>query len=124
VEQLDKPKETQLISESAGLFKAETYVHYEKINSNTMILFSNTPCMYVFISVAKGMVSAAIAARPPFSVTFGLEGWLLGILSTGMSPVHGLVDALCQILFMGLFRFISLFFLMDFRRVVSKARKG
>ncbi len=71
-------------------------------------------------SVAKGMVNAALASRPPFFVTFGIEGWLLGNLTGGMSPVHRLVDAVIQILFMGFFRFLSLFFLMDFRRIVNK----
>jgi len=70
--------------------------------------------------VAKGMVSAAIAARPPFFVSFGVEGWLLATLSSGMSPAHRFVDAVAQILFMGFFRFLSLFFLMDFRRIVAK----
>jgi len=71
-------------------------------------------------SVARGMVNAALASNPPFFVTFGIEGWLLGNLSGGMSPVHRLFDAIVQILFMGFFRFLSLFFLMDFRRIVTK----
>ena len=69
------------------------------------------------------MVSSALSRQPPFVVYFGLEGWMLSTLTAGMSPVQTNVNALCQILLMGLLRFVSLFYLMDFRRIVQKVKK-
>mmetsp|Transcript_23939 Transcript_23939/g.30143 ORF Transcript_23939/g.30143 Transcript_23939/m.30143 type:complete len:375 (+) Transcript_23939:92-1216(+) len=94
LEQIDKPEETKLISETSGLFQPD--------------------------SVAKTMVSSALKRRPPFFVYFGLEGWMLATLTAGMSPVHTSLNALCQIFLMSLLRFVGLFYLMDFRRIVSK----
>lgn len=45
---------------------------------------------------------------------------MLASLSAGMSPVHSIIDALCQVFLMGLLRFIGLFYLMDFRRIIFK----
>ena len=92
-----KPKETFLISDSAGVFQPDI--------------------------VAKTMIDAAISANPPFNVYFGLEGWMLSTLSAGMSPVHGLVDGLCQVFLMSLLRFVSLFYLWDFTRIIAKCGK-
>jgi hypothetical protein len=48
---------------------------------------------------------------------------MLSSLTAGMSPAHNLVDALCQIFLGGLFRFISLFYLLDFRNIVHRVGK-
>jgi len=93
-ERIGIPEETELIAATAGLFKAE--------------------------DVAKQMVSSVLQHRPAFSIYFGLEGWMLSTLSAGMNPAHSVLDALCQILLMGLFRFVSFFYLMDFRRIIYK----
>lgn len=92
-----KPEETHLISESAGLFQPD--------------------------EVAKKMVLHSIDSRPAFAVYFGLEGWMLATLTAGMSPVHTFLDAICQIFLMGILRLISLFYLKDFRRMISKVAK-
>ena len=96
-ENKDKPEETRLISETSGLFSAE--------------------------QVASKMVTSALQKRPPFNVYFGLEGWMLANLTAGMSPVHSILDAIVQIFFKGLLRFISLFYLFDFRNIVHKVGK-
>ena len=94
LEQVGKSRETQLISESAGLFRAE--------------------------DVARSMVAAALSPRPSFQVYFGLEGWMLSTLTSGMGPVYGMIDALSQVVLMGLLRLVSLFYLADFRRIVKR----
>ena len=66
------------------------------------------------------MVSCAIQPNPPFHVYFGLEGWMVSTLTAGMGPVRTMVDALCQITLMGILRLVSLFYLMDFRRIIRK----
>ena len=48
---------------------------------------------------------------------------MLSSLAAGMSPVHTMLDVLCQIFLNGIFRFVSLFYLMDFRRIVAKVQK-
>jgi 3-dehydrosphinganine reductase len=97
IEQIDKPEQTRLISETSGLFQPE--------------------------SVAKSIVSSALKRRPPFMIYFGLEGWMLSTISAGMSPVHTNINAMCQIFGMGLLRFVSLFYLMDFRRLLEKVAR-
>jgi len=94
LEQVGKPLETHLISETMGLFDAK--------------------------DVSKRMLSAALALHPPFSVYFGLEGWMLATLTAGMSPVHTIIDAICQVYLMGLLRLVSLFYLFDFSRIIQK----
>lgn len=94
LEQIGKPEETKLISDTSDLYQPE--------------------------SIAKTMVSSALKRRPPFFVYFGLEGWMLSVVTAGMAPVHTNINAMCQIFLMGLLRFVSLFYLMDFRRIISK----
>ena len=96
-EQIGKPRETHLISEAAGLYQPS--------------------------DVARIMVDSALRPNPPFSVYFGLEGWMLSTLTAGMGPPHGVLDVVCQIFLMGLLRFVSLFYLWDFRRIVKRCRR-
>lgn len=95
LEQLDKPLETKLISETPGLFKPD--------------------------NIAKTIVKKMLSDRPPFQVYFGLDGWMLATLTAGMGHAHTLTETLCEVFLMGFFRFISLFYLMDFRRIIFKA---
>ena len=46
---------------------------------------------------------------------------MLSSLTAGMSPAQNIVDSLCQIFLKGLLRFVSLFYLMDFRNTLHKA---
>ena len=41
------------------------------------------------------------------------------MLTSGMNPVTCVLDVICQVALMGLFRFISLFYLMDFGRITQ-----
>jgi 3-dehydrosphinganine reductase len=93
-EQIDKPEETRLISETSGLFQPD--------------------------SIAKTMIKKVLSDRPPFQVYFGLDGWMLATLTAGMGHAHTITETLCEVFLMGLFRFISLFYLMDFRRIIRK----
>ena len=62
----------------------------------------------------------AFATHPKFYVYFTFEGWMLSALTTGMSPVSTLGDAVTQVALMGFFRFVSLFYLNDFWRTLQK----
>jgi len=93
-DRMGMPEPTRVMCEAGGLFKAE--------------------------DVAKKMVSSATQRRPTFNVYFGIDGWMLSTLTAGMSPCHSIIDGLYQIFLMGLLRLISLFYLMDFRRIVYK----
>lgn len=66
------------------------------------------------------MVRSAFARNPKFQVYFTFEGWMLSNLTAGMSPVSDLGDALSQVVLSGLFRFISLFYLNDFWRIIRQ----
>lgn len=61
--------------------------------------------------------------NPPFSVYFGLEGWMLTTLTAGMSPVSSLLEAVTQVTLMGVFRFVSLFYLNDFWNIVKRCAR-
>ena len=87
-----KPKETRLISEEGGLAKPE--------------------------DVANAMVKAATAPNPSFLVYFSFEGWMLSALTAGMGPVSALPDAVTQVALGGLFRYVSLFYLNDWWRII------
>ena len=69
------------------------------------------------------MVAKCLVPNPPYCVYFGLEGWMLSTLSAGMSPVHSLLDAVSQVLLMGILRLVSLFYLWDFTRIIAKCGK-
>ena len=65
------------------------------------------------------MVDKALSSNPPFDIYFGIDGWMLSTLTSGMNPVTSLVDAIYQVSLMGTLRFISLFYLMDFGRITQ-----
>ena len=49
---------------------------------------------------------------------------MLTALTSGMSPVSNLFDAFSQVAFMSLFRFISLFYLNDFWRIIASFQQN
>ncbi|XP_042859597.1 3-ketodihydrosphingosine reductase-like [Penaeus japonicus] len=85
-----KPVETKLISESAGLFKAD--------------------------EVAHKLVEDAL--RGSFCSTTGFEGFMLTTLCAGMGPITDAASFLAQVFLTGLFRSISAFYLWSFDRIV------
>ncbi|KAL3917272.1 MAG: hypothetical protein SGILL_004794 [Bacillariaceae sp.] len=91
-EQEMMPEITKILNENAGLEKPE--------------------------DTAKIMVKSAFAKHPKFQVYFTFEGWMLSNLTAGMAPVSGIGDAISQVALSGLFRFISLFYLNDFWRII------
>ncbi|KAK2151858.1 hypothetical protein LSH36_348g01013 [Paralvinella palmiformis] len=90
-----KPKETQLISETSGLFKPQ--------------------------QVAHQIIADAQFGR--FISSIGLEGYMLSNLTCGMSPVCCVGDAIQQVLTMSIFRLVSFFYLWGFDRVVRKCKE-
>ena len=64
------------------------------------------------------MVDSAFVRNPKFQVYFNLEGWMLSNLTAGMTPVSNLLDALTQVALGGSLRFISLFYLNSFWRII------
>ena len=99
LEQVGKPRETHLISEAAGLFRAE--------------------------DVARRMADAALAPSPPHQVHFGLEGWMLATLTAGMGPAGGTpwYELLGQALLMGPLRLVGMGYLWSFGRIVERCRR-
>ncbi len=75
-------------------------------------------------SVGRGIVDKALRANPPFDIYFGIDGWMLSMLTSGMNPVTSAFDAICQVALMGLLRFVSLFYLMDFGRITQGCYVG
>lgn len=64
------------------------------------------------------MIQSAFSPHPAFLVYFNFEAWMLTNLTAGMTPVTTLGDALSQVALGGLFRFISLFYLNDWWRMI------
>lgn len=48
---------------------------------------------------------------------------MLSTITAGMNPVTGILDALSQVALMGLLRFVSLFYLMDFGRITQNCHE-
>jgi hypothetical protein len=69
-------------------------------------------------STAKIMVDSAFARNPKFQVYTNFDGWMLSNLTAGMTPVSNLFDAVTQVALGGIFRFISLFYLNLFWRII------
>jgi len=82
-------------------------------------LMEDTAGLFQPQEIAKTMVKEALCNNTRFQVYFGLEGWMLSTLTSGMSSVHTFLDAVCQVFLMSLLRFISLFYLKSFRRIVE-----
>eukprot|EP00581_Thalassiosira_minuscula_P014629 CAMPEP_0183716730 /NCGR_PEP_ID=MMETSP0737-20130205/10519_1 /TAXON_ID=385413 /ORGANISM="Thalassiosira miniscula, Strain CCMP1093" /LENGTH=423 /DNA_ID=CAMNT_0025946027 /DNA_START=48 /DNA_END=1319 /DNA_ORIENTATION=- len=93
IENLSKPEECRLISESGGIWDAEV--------------------------VGTKMVNEALSSNPSFDIYFGIDGWMLATLTSGMNPVTTVLDAIYQVSLMGLLRFVSLFYLLDFGRLTQ-----
>lgn len=93
IENQNKPEACRLISESGGIWEPHV--------------------------VARKIVKEALQSNPSFDIYFGIDGWMLSMLTSGMNPVTSVFDAVCQVALMGLLRFISLFYLMDFGRVTQ-----
>ena len=89
-----KPEETKLISEMAGLFKAE--------------------------NVAKRMVDDALKGK--FLTYLGLDGWMVTHLTAGMSSPGSVFDVLLQTTFLGLFRAISIGYNLYFDSIVNRCK--
>lgn len=90
----EKPPETALISEAAGLSSAH--------------------------SVAAVMLREALSDHPKFNIYFTFDGFLLSTLTAGFSPVTHVMDALAQLSALQLTRWIALLYLADWHRLIVK----
>ncbi|XP_062260047.1 3-ketodihydrosphingosine reductase [Platichthys flesus] len=91
-ENKSKPLETKLISETAGVCQPD--------------------------QVAKIIVRDAVQGN--FNSSVGPDGYMLSALTCGMSPVTSITEGLQQIVTMGLFRTIALFYLGSFDSIVRR----
>jgi len=87
-----KPEETKLISAGSGLFTAD--------------------------KIASDMLGALKRWR--FFVQTGMDGHLSGILNIGMAPSGSPLQLMVEALFMGLLRFVSMFYLWNFNSICTK----
>ncbi|KAK2583517.1 hypothetical protein KPH14_009473 [Odynerus spinipes] len=95
VEELSKPLETKLISQTGALVKPDL--------------------------VANQLFKDALNGK--FFSTVGMEGYLLYTLCCGMSPFSSVWELLTQVSLMGFFRLISAFYLISFQRIILKCMK-
>uniref|UniRef100_A0AC35UIF9 3-dehydrosphinganine reductase n=1 Tax=Rhabditophanes sp. KR3021 TaxID=114890 RepID=A0AC35UIF9_9BILA len=91
VELKEMPEELKIIGSSAGLFEPDF--------------------------VAKELIKNIEEGE--FATNIGLDGWMLGHLTSGASPEKNLISAFTQIMFSGLFRLILLCYIGYFNRVVE-----
>ncbi|XP_055273475.1 3-ketodihydrosphingosine reductase isoform X2 [Moschus berezovskii] len=87
-----KPLETRLISETTSVCKPE--------------------------QVAKQIVKDAVQGN--FNSSIGSDGYMLSSLTCGMAPVTSITEGLQQVVTMGLFRTIALFYLGSFDSIVRR----
>uniref|UniRef100_A0A1B6FIX8 3-dehydrosphinganine reductase n=1 Tax=Cuerna arida TaxID=1464854 RepID=A0A1B6FIX8_9HEMI len=95
IEERNKPMETRLISQTAGLISPDV--------------------------VASQLLSDAVAGK--FFSTVGFEGFMLTTVCAGMSPITSLIDLLSQVTLMGLIRLVSVYYLLSFQSIVKKCMK-
>jgi 3-dehydrosphinganine reductase len=94
VEMMDKPEITKKLSES-GVFSPE--------------------------SVAKDIV--CYATKGYFGISNGFDGWMLKQLHPGMSPINNIWEVAQQIIFSGLFRLVSLLYVLNWDSIIAKETK-
>ncbi|XP_033849038.1 3-ketodihydrosphingosine reductase [Acipenser ruthenus] len=81
-------------------------------------LISETSCLCQPEQVAKVIVKDAVQGN--FNSSVGPDGYMLSALTCGMSPVTSITEGLQQIVTMGLFRTIALFYLGSFDSIVRR----
>ncbi|XP_074601401.1 3-dehydrosphinganine reductase-like [Brevipalpus obovatus] len=91
IENLNKPIETKMICESAGLWSAS--------------------------KVADAIVEDTLAGK--FSSTVGAEGFMLRILSSGAMRSNGIISTLTEVFLMGPLRLISMVIIYHFDKIVN-----
>nr|XP_031836713.1 3-ketodihydrosphingosine reductase [Nomia melanderi]XP_031836714.1 3-ketodihydrosphingosine reductase [Nomia melanderi]XP_031836715.1 3-ketodihydrosphingosine reductase [Nomia melanderi] len=95
IENLTKPLETKLISETSALVSPEV--------------------------VANKLFQDALDGN--FFSTVGIEGFMLSVLCSGMSPFNSYGELIVQSWLMGLFRFISACYLIRFQKIIQNCIK-
>lgn len=96
-ENLGKPTECFLISAESGLWDPQV--------------------------IGEKMVTEALKQNL-YHVYFGLDGWFLSTLCSGMSPFcRSLFENISQVCLMGFLRFISFFYLKKFSNIIFRSRK-
>ncbi|XP_044282618.1 3-ketodihydrosphingosine reductase [Varanus komodoensis] len=68
--------------------------------------------------VARIIVKDAIQGK--FSSSIGTDGHMLTVLTSGMSPVSSIAEVLEAVICMGIFRFVSLYFIAGFDSIVRR----
>lgn len=96
VEELSKPLETKLITQSGNLISPEV--------------------------VANKLFQDALAGK--FFSTVGFNGFLLSVVSAGISPFSSIFEILIQWILMGSFRLISACYLMYFQEIIRNCMKN
>ncbi|XP_054159593.1 3-ketodihydrosphingosine reductase-like [Oppia nitens] len=91
-EQINKPIETKLISDSGGLYSPDI--------------------------VAKHTLTDALSGK--FHSTVGFESWMVRTLCCGMSPFTSTIEVILQVLTMGLFRIVGIIFLAKCDSIIKK----
>ena len=95
IEELSKPLETKLISETSALVRPEV--------------------------VANKLFNDALAGK--FFSTVGVEGFMLAALCAGMSPFSSIAELVVQSTLVGLFRLVSACYLVHFQRIIRNCIK-
>ncbi|XP_012165037.1 3-ketodihydrosphingosine reductase [Bombus affinis] len=95
IEELSKPLETKLISETSALVSPEV--------------------------VANKLFKDALAGK--FFSTVGMEGFMLTVLCSGMSPLNSIRELFLQSMLMGIFRLVSACYLVHFRTIIQNCMK-
>ncbi|KAG7203593.1 hypothetical protein KM043_013635 [Ampulex compressa] len=94
-EEATKLLETKLISDTAGLVSPH--------------------------DVAHKTFQDALAGK--FFSTIGIDGFMLTNLCAGMAPIASIAEFMLQVTLMGLFRFISIGYLMSFQKIIQNCMK-
>nr|XP_033206348.1 3-ketodihydrosphingosine reductase [Bombus vancouverensis nearcticus]XP_033206349.1 3-ketodihydrosphingosine reductase [Bombus vancouverensis nearcticus] len=95
IEEISKPLETKLISETSALVSPEV--------------------------VANKLFKDALAGK--FFSTVGMEGFMLTVLCSGMSPLNSIRELFLQSMLMGIFRLVSACYLVHFRTIIQNCMK-
>ena len=94
-ENKDKPEETRLISEAAGLFSPETVA--KVLLDHSLVNFCHWKYFESKIVGSEMHVSYCSMQKGKFTSTVGFEGFLQSVVCIGMAPITSFFDLLLQV---------------------------
>lgn len=117
IEELSKPLETRLISQTSGLVSPDVVAN--KLFRDALVSKAKSSRKAAnFSSRFFLLLNDNVSQAGKFFSIVGLEGFILATLCSGMSPFKSIGELLLQASLMGLLRIVGAFYLISFDKII------